>query len=179
MLGACENKQKARISESNTDTTHKKPQNLLLQKYNTKLKILFQSDEGIIRSISLKTDFNSIQSLIEKNDSSVTFTTINEEKKQLLNCKVVFNIYEDADISFISQDKTSIIKEINIATYLNSQAASDSLKSEITSYFTEKYGKFIFRESKKIKWKNDSLKIDLEDVGVPEAPGLQIKFTRP
>ena len=146
-----------------------------ITRYSPKMQLIFRSDNGVVQGIRLGDTFDKARKTLEETDAVMPLTAARKGRKQVLTAKVSFTIYEDADIAFLADTAARQITEIRIATYLNSQAASDSLKTEMSRYFSDKYGK-LTRRQKKIRWQHDSLSIELEDVGVPEAPGLQVRF---
>jgi hypothetical protein len=85
---------------------------------------------------------------------------------------------EITDVLYFFDEKRQI-KGFRLDIYLNNPSAVDSLSQEFTTYFTDRYGKPVMQEQKAVAWNGlDETKIVMKDVGIKEAPGLQIQIAR-
>ena len=60
------------------------------------------------------------------------------------------------------------------STYLNTVAASDSLMTELTAYFTKRFGSPARKNKKSVVWQVSGSQVVVRDVGIEQSPGLQV-----
>lgn len=170
LLIACTEKPSQETTSGTPDTLSQ--QKTAFEAYSSKFKKILKTEDGILRGVNFG---DNLEEVIMKED-----TIPLEDSTQYISFTVKLDEAEDeiTDVLYFF-DKNRQIKGFRLDIYLNNTSAVDSLSQEFTTYFTDRYGKPVMQEQKAKAWNGlDQTKIVMKDVGIKEAPGLQIQIGR-
>jgi hypothetical protein len=170
LLIACTEKPTQETTTTTPDTLAQ--QKAAFETYSDKFKKIIKTEDGILRGVNFG---DNLEEVIVKED-----TIPLEDSTQYISFTVKLDEEEDeiTDVLYFF-DKNRQIKGFRLDIYLNNTSAVDSLSQEFTTYFTDRYGKPVMQEQKAKAWNGlDQTKIVMKDVGIKEAPGLQIQIGR-
>lgn len=140
--------------------------------YSPKFRKIVKTEDGILRGVNFG---DNLEEVIVKED-----TIPLEDSTQYISFTVKLDEDEDeiTDVLYYF-DQNRKIRGFRLDIYLNNTYAVDSLSKEFRTYFTSRYGNPVMQEKKAIAWNGlDQTKIVMKDVGIKEAPGLQIQIAR-
>lgn len=163
-----------RPSKESVGTTDSlsKEQKTAFNAYSPKFRKIVKTEDGIIRGVNFG---DNLDEVIIKED-----TIPLEDSTQYISFTVKLDEEEDeiTDVLYYF-DKNRKIRGFRLDIYLNNANAVDSLSKEFKVYFTDRYGSPVMQEQKAMAWNGlDQTKIVMKDVGIKEAPGLQIQIAK-
>ncbi|QHT67815.1 hypothetical protein GXP67_14800 [Rhodocytophaga rosea] len=147
-------------------------QKAAFEAYSPKFKKIIKTEDGILRGVNFG---DNLEEVILKED-----TIPLEDSTQYISFTVKLDEEEDeiTDVLYFF-DENKKIKGFRLDIYLNNKNAVDSLSQEFTTYFTDRYGSPVMQEQKAKAWNGlNQTKIVMKDVGIKEAPGLQIQIAK-
>ncbi len=162
---------KQETSEEQKDTVvAKQPVSApIMAKYGTRLQKIVKSDTGILRGINFGDD-------VEKVKESENTAPL-EDSTDHLGYRIDLGNYEDLDVRYHLNPKQQVWG-FTMDIYLDEQSSVDSLFSDFRNYFSERFGTNNFDNQRNMLAWNiaDSLKVIVKDVGIKQAPGLQVQM---
>lgn len=161
--------------ETKVDTTAsngpQQEQLLAFDQYSPKFQQILKTYDGTVRGISLG---DQVAEVKQKETAPLL-----EDSARHVGYNVELGNSEMTDILYYYNPKTKVIDNITLDIYLNDAQSVDSLMTEFTRYFTDKYGDPVIKETKAIAWQDaQKNKIVVKDVGIKEAPGLRIQVAK-
>ncbi len=140
-----------------------------LAQYSPKFQQIVRTPDGVVRGVSVGDGLDEVKQQ-ERSAPSEDST----------NC-VVYNVKlgndEETDVFYYYSPDNNTVQNIKLDVYLNDAQSVDSLMQEFNRYFTDKYGQPVTREPKMLAWQDGpKTRIVLKDVGIPQAPGLQVQI---
>ena len=140
-----------------------------LEQYGSRLRKIVKSDQGILRGIRFGDAVEKVKAVeaIPPLEDSVNY----------LGYRVDLGNYEDLDLRYQLNDNRRVWG-FTMDIYLDEQAAVDSLMNDFKGYFSQRFGASNFDNGRGTAAWNvaDSLKVVVKDVGVKQAPGLQVQI---
>lgn len=168
LLCSCDSTPTRTETNSAPDSTLVRP--APLTEYSAKFRQILKNEEGTVRGVQLG---DQLDRVIVREDTVPT-----EDSTSYVSFTEELGNEEFTDVLYYF-DEDRQIRSITLDTYLLTQSAVDSLETEFSRYFTERYGKPVTREAKTIGWQGgDSIQVLMKDVGVKEAPGLQVQIQK-
>ena len=171
LLAACGSEsgqeQTTTVDSSQAETSLEAP--TALAQYSSKFQKIVRTPDGVIRGISVGDKLDEVQQQ-ERNEPSEDSTD-----------HVVYNVKlgndEETDVFYYYTPGNNTVRNIKLDVFLNDAQSVDSLMQEFNRYFTDKYGQPVTREPKTLAWQDEQQnRIVLKDVGIPQAPGLQVQI---
>jgi hypothetical protein len=156
------------VDSSQTDASLEPP--AALARYSPKFQQIVRTPDGVVRGVSVGDKLDEVQQQ-ERSAPSEDSTGY-----------VMFNVElgndEMTDVFYYYSPDNNTVRNIKLDVYLNDAQSVDSLMQEFNRYFTDKYGQPVTREPKTLAWQDgQKTRIVLKDVGIPQAPGLQVQIT--
>ncbi|MBC7923591.1 MAG: hypothetical protein H7Z75_21150 [Ferruginibacter sp.] len=171
LLSACGETKQETAAEQNPPDAVAEPTAVpsALTQYGNRLRKIVKSDQGILRGIRFGDDVTRVKAVeaIEPLEDSANY----------LGYRVDLGNYEDLDLRYQLNDNRQVWG-FTMDIYLDEQAAVDSLMADFKGYFTQRFGPSSFENQHSMAAWNvaDSLKVVVKDVGVKQAPGLQVQI---
>jgi hypothetical protein len=155
------------VDSSQAETSLEPP--AALAKYSPKFQQIVRTPDGVLRGVSVGDGLDEVKQQ-ERNAPSEDSTNY-----------IVYNIKlgndEETDVFYYYSPDNNTVQNIKLDVYLNDAQSVDSLMQEFNRYFTDKYGQPVTREAKTLAWQDgQKTRIVLKDVGIPQAPGLQVQI---
>lgn len=150
------------------NTAEEKTKEQSIKNYSPKLQKIIKTDEGTLRGI----DFGDDLEKVFMQEDTIPL----EDSARFVSFTVDLGNEEITDVLYYYDDSRKI-RGFTLDMYLNNKSSVDSLSGDLTRYFTQKYGKPVIQEKKAIAWNGpNQTKIVMRDVGIKEAPGLQVQI---
>jgi len=143
----------------------------LLSRFSDRLQRIVHTDQGLLRGFVPGEPLDSVT----RRETAVLEEDSTNYKGYFLENPVNTEVF---DIRYFFNPKSHITDSLVLDTYLNSIADSDSLMGELSAYFTTQLGKPLVKQQKLIAWQANSNQVVVRDVGIKQAPGLQIVAKR-
>ncbi len=155
------------VDSSQAETSLEPP--AALAQYSPKFRQIVRNPDGVVRGISVGDKLDEVQ---QQEQSAPSEDSTNY---------VVYNVKlgndEETDVFYYYSPDNNTVQNIKLDVYLNDAQSVDSLMQEFNRYFTDKYGQPVTREPKTLAWQDgQKTRIILKDVGIPQAPGLQVQI---
>jgi hypothetical protein len=170
LLFSCGETKKETIEEK-TDTvaTVQPAPTQILAKYGTRLQKIVKSDAGILRGVNFGDNAENVKTI----ESIAPL----EDSTDHLGYRIDLGNYEDLDVRY-HLNPNQQVWGFTLDIYLDEQASVDSLFNDFRNYFSERFGTNNFDNQRNmVAWNmGDSLKVVVKDVGIKQAPGLQVQM---
>jgi hypothetical protein len=155
------------VDSSQVETSLEPP--AALAQYSPKFQKIVRTPDGVVRGISVGDKLDEVK---EQERSAPSEDSIGH---------VVYNIKlgndEETDVFYYYTPGNNTVRNIKLDVFLNDAQSVDSLMQEFNRYFTDKYGQPVTKEPKTLAWQDgQKTRIVLKDVGIPQAPGLQVQI---
>jgi len=140
-----------------------------LAQYSPKFQQIVRTPDGMLRGVSVGDQLDEVkeQERVAPSEDSTGHVVYT----------VKLGNDEETDIFYYYTPGNNTVRNIKLDVFLNDAQSVDSLMQEFNRYFTDKYGQPVTREPKTMIWQDgQKTRIVLKDVGVPQAPGLQVQF---
>jgi hypothetical protein len=170
MLLSCGETKTETVTEHNdTITQVAEPKPTLLSKYGERLQKIVKSEDGILRGIRFGDDAEEVKAA--ENVQPL------EDSTNHIGYRIDLGNYEDLDVRY-HLNKQQQVWGFTLDIYLDEQAAVDSLFHDFKGYFNERFGPNGFDNQRNmVAWNlADTLKVVVKDVGIKQAPGLQVQI---
>jgi hypothetical protein len=140
-----------------------------LAQYSPKFQQIVRTPDGMLRGISVGDKLDEVKEQ-ERNDPS-------EDSTDYVMFNVELGNNEMTDVFYYYTPGNNTVRNIKLDVFLNDAQSVDSLMQEFNRYFTDKYGQPVTREPKTLAWQDGKkTRIVVKDVGIPQAPGLQVQI---
>jgi len=140
-----------------------------LAQYSPKFQKIVRTPDGVLRGVSVGDKLDEVQQLEQ--------STPSEDSTDHVVYNVNLGNNEETDVFYYYTPGGNTVRNIKLDVYLNDAQSVDSLMQEFNRYFTDKYGQPVTREPKTLAWQDgQKTRIILKDVGIPQAPGLQVQI---
>ncbi len=172
LAAACgDSKEKEKIdTTTQTAPAAEETKEQLITRYSPKLQKIIKTDEGALRGI----DFGDDLEKVFMQEDTIPL----EDSARFVSFTVDLGNEEITDVLYY-YDNNRKIRGFTLDMYLNDKSSVDSLSNDLAGYFTQKYGKPVIQEKKAIAWNGPhQVKIVMRDVGIKEAPGLQVQIAK-
>ena len=137
--------------------------------YSPKFQKILKTPDGMIRGISL----GDVLTQVKQQEQTQPM----EDSTGYISYNVELGNDEMTDVLYHYSPQQQTVSGITLDIFLNDPQSVDSLTQEFTRYFSSKYGQPTLRESKASAWQDqEQNQIVLQDVGIPQAPGLRIQI---
>ncbi len=155
------------VDSSQAETSLEPP--AALAQYSPKFQKIVRTPDGMVRGISVGDKLDEVK---EQERSAPSEDSTDH---------VVYNVKlgndEETDVFYYYTPGNNTVRNIKLDVFLNDAQSVDSLMQEFNRYFTDKYGQPVTREPKTLAWQDgQKTRIVLKDVGIPQAPGLQVQI---
>ena len=155
------------VDSSQVETSLEPP--AALAQYSPKFQKIVRTPDGAVRGISVGDKLDEVK---EQERSAPSEDSTGH---------VVYNIKlgndEETDVFYYYTPGNNTVRNIKLDVFLNDAQSVDSLMQEFNRYFTDKYGQPVTKEPKTLAWQDgQKTRIVLKDVGIPQAPGLQVQI---
>lgn len=140
-----------------------------LAQYSPKFQRIVRTPDGMLRGVSVgdKLDEVKEQEPGQPSEDSTGYVMFNVE----------LGNNEMTDVFYYYTPDDNAVRNIKLDVYLNDAQSVDSLMQEFNRYFTDKYGQPVTKEPKTLAWQDGrKTRIVIKDVGIPQAPGLQVQI---
>ncbi len=136
--------------------------------YSPKFQKILKTPDGMIRGVSI----GDLLTQVKQKEQNQPM----EDSTGYISFNVELGNDEMTDVLYYYSPQQQTVRSITLDIYLNDQQSVDSLAQEFTRYFTDHYGQPAIREPKASGWQDTQHnRIVLQDVGIPQAPGLRIQ----
>jgi hypothetical protein len=139
----------------------------LLGTFSGRLQRIIRTDSGLVRNFTPGTPLD----LAMRRETAVLQEDSTNYKGYFLENPHNTEVF---DIRYFFNAETRRTDSLVLDTYLNTVTASDSLLIELTDYFTARFGNPVNKEKKLVAWRANGSQVVVRDVGIAQAPGLQI-----
>jgi hypothetical protein len=174
MLWSCgETKNETINEQQDKDTVAaievKEPSQVLINNYGTRLQKIVKTDEGILRGVNFGDPVDAVKA--REGDKPL------EDSTNHIGYRIDLGNYEDLDIRYHLNGQRQVWG-FTLDIYLDEQASVDSLFNDFKGYFSDRFGPNNFDNQRNmVAWNlADSLKVVVKDVGIKQAPGLQVQM---
>jgi hypothetical protein len=155
------------VDSSQVETSLEPP--AALAKYSPKFQQIVRTPDGMVRGVSVGDGLDQVKQQ-ERNAPS-------EDSTDYVVYNVELGNNEETDVYYYYTPGNNTVRNIKLDVYLNDAQSVDSLMQEFNRYFTDKYGQPVTREPKTLAWQDgQKTRVVLKDVGIPQAPGLQVQI---
>lgn len=141
----------------------------VIDKFGTRIQKIVKSDQGVLRGVNFGDYVDKVKELEN--------TPPLEDSTDHLGYRIDLGNYEDLDVRYHLNDQQRVWG-FTLDIYLDQQASVDSLFTDFKSYFSERFGPNKFDNQRNmVAWNlADSVKVVVKDVGIKQAPGLQVQI---
>jgi hypothetical protein len=155
------------VDSSQAETSLEPP--AALAQYSPKFRQIVRNPDGVVRGISVGDKLDEVK---EQERSAPSEDSTDH---------VVYNVKlgndEETDVFYYYTPGNNTVRNIKLDVFLNDAQSVDSLMQEFNRYFTDKYGQPVTQEPKTLAWQDgQKTRIMVKDVGIPQAPGLQVQI---
>jgi hypothetical protein len=155
------------VDSSQAETSLEPP--AALAQYSPKFQKIVRTPDGVVRGVSVGDKLDEVK---EQERSAPS-----EDSTDYVMFNVELGNDEMTDVFYYYSPGNNTVRNIKLDVYLNDAQSVDSLMQEFNRYFTDKYGQPVTREPKTLAWQDgQKTRVVLKDVGIPQAPGLQVQI---
>jgi hypothetical protein len=172
MLWSCGETKNETVTEQKDTVAQvavKEPRQVLISGYGTRLQKIVKNEEGILRGI----DFGATVDEVKAREGRQPL----EDSTHHVGYRIDLGDYEDLDVRYHLNEKRRVWG-FTLDIYLDEQTSVDSLFNDFKGYFNNRFGPNNFDNQRNmVAWNlADSLKVVVKDVGIKQAPGLQVQI---
>lgn len=140
----------------------------LLSRFSKRVQQIVDVDSGLVRGF---VPGEPLESVMQREKATPDYDST-RSKGYILGD--IYSSTEVFEIRYFFKPKSRITDSLVLDAFVNSQRSSDSLMAELSDYFTTRFGQPNSKTKKNVIWQTDGNVIAVRDVGVKQAPGLQV-----